>query len=59
MQLFAANEKGLPVFANHAVKQKNYFCFECQSIVRLRAGQHRQKHFYHIQLTSHCHQQGK
>lgn len=59
MQLFAANENNQPIFANNALKQKDYHCLECHGVVRLRSGIHRQKHFYHTHSAPHCHQQGK
>lgn len=58
MQLFAL-DNGALVFANHATKQKNYLCFECNGIIRLRKGPHRQPHFYHLQPSQDCRLNGK
>lgn len=54
MQLFAAQESGEVVAAAHAASQHNYYCLECHGIVRLRSGMHRQRHFYHLQLSPSC-----
>ncbi len=59
MQLFALDNKGRSIFANHALKQTDYSCSECGSIVRLRGGIHRQKHFYHLMPPQDCRQHGK
>jgi competence protein CoiA len=59
MQLFALDENGSPISALHALKQCDYFCMECRSIVRLRSGIHRRKHFFHINGTSSCRLNGK
>lgn len=54
MQLFAFNESDTLVAAAHAVPRHDYVCLECRGVVRLRAGLHRQRHFYHLQLTPSC-----
>lgn len=59
MQLYALNDQNILISANHAVKQKDYLCFECKSLVRLRGGFHRQKHFYHLDLDRSCKLGGK
>lgn len=59
MQLYAQTADQQPVFANRAKKQCDYFCLECNGLVRLRGGLHRQNHFYHIQPTRDCRQNGK
>jgi competence protein CoiA len=59
MQLFALNESGKMIAAPHAVVRQNYCCLECRGVVRLRAGIHRQRHFYHLQLTPSCRLSGK
>lgn len=58
MQLFALDNGSL-IFANHAAKQKNYCCFECNGTIRLRKGPHRQPHFYHLQPSQDCRLNGK
>lgn len=59
MQLYALDFNKQLVNANQATKKVNYFCLECQSFVRLRAGLHRQSHFYHLQPTIFCRQHQK
>lgn len=59
MQLYALNDQNTLIAANHAIKQKNYVCFECKSLVRLRGGLHRQKHFYHLDPNRSCKLGGK
>lgn len=59
MQLYALNAQQHCVAANRAIKQKDYFCPECQSIVHVRGGIHRQNHFYHLESSRHCRQNGK
>lgn len=54
MQVLALNEKEEPVLADRANKQQNYFCAECSSLVRLKQGNVRQAHFYHLYKTSRC-----
>ncbi|MGZ3632715.1 MAG: competence protein CoiA [Parachlamydiaceae bacterium] len=59
MQHYAFDLLGALVFAKSAEKQKDYLCPECQGIVRLRGGLHRQDHFYHLELSPDCRQNGK
>jgi competence protein CoiA len=59
MQLYALDSNKQLVSASQAAKQINYFCLECHSFVRLRAGLHRQSHFYHLQPTIFCRQHQK
>jgi competence protein CoiA len=59
MQLFARDSSGCLVSATHAIKQHNYVCLECQGTVRLRFGEYRHPHFYHLTPPSHCRQTGK
>ena len=47
------------VAASQAVKQHDYFCLECAGILRMRAGPHRQTHFYHLELSPKCRQSQK
>jgi len=53
MQVYALDEKG-PLLATSADKGKNYYCPQCQGLVRLRKGDQRQPHFFHLKLTSSC-----
>lgn len=59
MQLYALDSQKNLVFAKKAAKQLDYFCIECQQIVRLRGGPHRHAHFYHLATTSDCRQNSK
>lgn len=53
MQLYALNVDEI-ISAAIALKGKNYSCLECGSIVRLREGQWRQAHFYHLTRSEKC-----
>lgn len=59
MQLYALDFRQQLIFAKNAVKHQDYFCLECQSVIRLRGGMHRQNHFYHTQLNRSCRLSGK
>lgn len=54
MQLYAHDPNIGLIHALHAVKQKDYNCLECGQTVRLRSGEHRQLHFYHLQPNQAC-----
>lgn len=54
MQLYALKRDGTAVAAAYAERQLDYFCLECDAIVRLRGGAHRQPHFYHLCLSPAC-----
>src|SRR5690349_20431498 len=47
------------ISADQANRQQDYFCPECEGVVRLRAGEQRLKHFYHLAKSAHCRQQKK
>jgi competence protein CoiA len=59
MQLYALDKSGNLISSQSADKQTNYYCLECQGVVRLRGGTHRQNHFYHLDITPSCRQNGK
>lgn len=59
MQLYAFDQNKQIIFARNASRQIDYVCPECNSIVRLRGGLHRQNHFYHLEVTRACRQSGK
>ena len=59
MQLYAFDQKGRLTAAIDAKKETDYFCLECNSLVRLRGGFHRQKHYFHLQQISSCRLNGK
>jgi competence protein CoiA len=58
MQLYAFDGTS-PVSAMQAKKGENYFCPECQGLVRVRGGPHRQIHFYHHSTPKNCKQHQK
>lgn len=59
MQLYAQDQNSIIVYAKNASKHHNYKCLECQSLVRLRGGIHKQNHFYHVEPDRFCRQNGK
>ncbi len=59
MQLYALDEKGQWVEASKAIRAMDYRCVECQGVVRMRAGEFRQPHFYHLERPESCRQAGK
>lgn len=59
MQLFALNEEKSLTAASQAFKQKDYFCLECQQVVRVRQGIERIAHFYHVGSKGVCFLSGK
>lgn len=59
MQLYAFDRERRLIGAPQAFKEIDYFCMECNRIIRLRGGLHRQKHFYHLQPSNACRQNGK
>lgn len=54
MQLYALNHQGKWISAALANRKTNYFCFECRGIVRVRSGEIRKPHFFHIALGTSC-----
>lgn len=59
MQIYAIDSDGQLFTAAQSIKKTDYFCLECQQIVRLRGGPHRQSHFYHLDPTPLCRQHQK
>lgn len=59
MQLYAFDSKKQITNARQAIRQINYYCLECEHIVRLRGGPQRQPHFYHLDPTPFCRQHQK
>jgi len=58
MQLFALDEQEkIPAYA--AEKGKNYTCFECGKVLRVRGGSYRRDHFYHLRENPSCRQSNK
>lgn len=58
MQIRASKNNRL-VLASFASKGENYHCPECQNVVRLRGGPHRQPHFFHLKAHRECRQHQK
>lgn len=54
MQRFALSEKGERVSAEEAVSQVNYVCPECLSLVRLKRGEIKVAHFFHLEEGRAC-----
>lgn len=54
MQLYAFDSKGQLVSARQARRHSDYYCLECQQIIRLRGGPQRRCHFYHLEPTPFC-----
>lgn len=54
MQIYARDFQARLIFAEHAHKHQDYYCLECQQIVRLRRGIHRKAHYFHIQPNRTC-----
>lgn len=54
MQLYAITTQGELINATEAKKHIDYVCLECGGIVRLRGGNYRQDHFYHLDPPSSC-----
>ena len=59
MQLYALDSSKKYISAEDSRKQTDYFCPECESILRVRSGIHRRKHFYHLHKSSTCRQNSK
>jgi competence protein CoiA len=59
MQLFAYDSFGQLYSASSAKRGVNYHCWECQGVVRLRLGNHRRPHFFHLRPLYSCRQSGK
>lgn len=59
MPIYALNEHKHLIFAKKALKHKNYICLECLQTLRLRKGDYRQEHFFHLSPKQSCRQHGK
>jgi competence protein CoiA len=59
VQLYAFDVENKIVSAAKAIKGTDYYCPECRSVLHRRGGIHRQDHFYHLESTSLCRQNGK
>lgn len=58
MQWVALDGKSF-ITAAQAERKKDYQCPECHLTIRLRAGPHRQSHFYHLRSSATCPQHQK
>lgn len=58
MQTYASQGNHL-LSAFEAEKRKNYYCPECGGLVRVRGGDQRQPHFFHLRLAPSCRQSQK
>jgi competence protein CoiA len=54
MQFYALNHKGQIINAKQAQKHCDYICTECGTLLRIRSGEHRQTHFYHLESIRTC-----
>jgi len=52
----ALDAEGSCISADHALSKHDYFCPECSAVLRLRRGEKRRAHFYHLRASS-CRQQ--
>jgi competence protein CoiA len=59
MQISSYDKNNRLIFASQAKKHQDYYCVECNGVVRLRGGYHRQKHFFHLNPPKKCRQNGK
>ena len=59
MQLYAWNKKRQFIFSEVAQKQVDYFCPECRGILRVRGGEAKRRHFFHLTSTPECRQSNK
>lgn len=59
MQLYAFNASKRPIPVLQAERHINYICLECGGAVRRRGGLHRIDHFFHLDATRACRQNGK
>ncbi|MEM7175021.1 MAG: competence protein CoiA family protein [Chlamydiota bacterium] len=55
MQFFGYDQNQ-PVFAENAIKGRDYRCPECHGLLRIKEGIHRQKHFFHLHSSYSCRQ---
>lgn len=59
MQFYALSRGGTLHSAWVAKRQTDYFCVECQKVVRLRGGFRKRLHFYHLDPSPSCRLNGK
>lgn len=59
MQLGALDSKANLIFADDAKKHQDYQCIECKQVVRLRRGNERKAHYYHLEPNRTCKQHSK
>lgn len=59
MQIYAYDSEGTVTSAVKARRGIDYFCPECQKILRLKSGLYRHPHFFHLDPAPSCRQNGK
>ena len=59
MQQFALDNNKQYINSNEALTGINYYCPECESIMRVRGGDHYRYHFYHLKKNEYCRQSSK
>ncbi len=59
MQLYAFDRYRQIVIAQKALRGINYWCLECDGVLRLKAGSQRQPHFFHVNGETACRQHQK
>lgn len=59
MQIYALDEKGNSLQAQEGRRTQNYLCLECNQTLRVRGGQWRRLHFYHLTPSPACRLNGK
>ena len=59
MSIFAKDSKKKFIKARDAERGTDYFCLECGNLVRLKMGEERKAHFYHLKPTADCREGGK
>jgi competence protein CoiA len=59
VQLHAFDSDGKLISARQAFRHTDYYCLECEQLVRMRGGPQRRCHFYHLEPTLFCRQHQK
>lgn len=59
MQIYALDAADNYISASQAGKGIDYCCMECGKVVRKRSGAHRRPHFFHLDPSDACRQNGK
>lgn len=59
MQIYALDKKGNLLQAKEGSRRQDYLCPECKIALRIRGGQWRRLHFYHLHPSPNCRSNGK